>query len=82
MAEEKISKDIALIEKLNRGHIVESEEEMTPGYKKALIVILTVQGDTELMSAPSYYLAAKDAPDRKSTRQNPVTEKSRMPSSA
>ncbi|MCH8300245.1 MAG: phenylacetate-CoA oxygenase subunit PaaI, partial [Candidatus Marinimicrobia bacterium] len=43
--------------------MVESEEEMTPGYKKALIVILTVQGDTELMSAPSYYLAAKDAPN-------------------
>lgn len=53
----------ALIEKINRGHLIESEEEMTPGYKKALTVILTVQGDTELMSAPSYYLAAKDAPN-------------------
>ena len=53
----------ALIEKVNRGHLIESEEEMTPGYKKALTVILTVQGDTELMSAPSYYLAAKDAPN-------------------
>lgn len=55
--------DKALIEKINRGHLIESEEEMTPGYKKALTVILTVQGDTELMSAPSYYLAAKDAPN-------------------
>jgi len=63
MAEEKTTEDIELIEKINRGHIVESEEEMTPDYKKALIVILTVQGDTELMSAPSYYLAAKDAPN-------------------
>ena len=53
----------ALIDKVNRGHLIESEEEMTPGYKKALTVILTVQGDTELMSAPSYYLAAKDAPN-------------------
>ena len=56
-------KDSELIEKINRGNIVESEEEITPGYKKALIVILTVQGDNELMSAPSYYLAAKDAPN-------------------
>ena len=56
-------KEKALIEKINRGHLIESEEEMTPGYKKALTVILTVQGDTELMSAPSYYLAAKDAPN-------------------
>lgn len=31
--------------------MVESEEDMTKGYKKALITILTVQGDTELMSA-------------------------------
>ena len=60
---EKTSEDLALIEKINRGHMVESEEEMTPGYKKALTVILTVQGDTELMSAPAYYLAAKDAPN-------------------
>jgi ring-1,2-phenylacetyl-CoA epoxidase subunit PaaA len=52
----------ALIDKINDGFMVESEEDMTPGYKKALLVQLTVQGDTELMSAPAYYLAAKDAP--------------------
>ena len=44
------------------GHIVESPEEMTPGYRRALIVQLTVQADTELMSAPSYWMAARYAP--------------------
>jgi len=53
----------ALIDKINGGFVVESEEDMTPGYKKALIVQLTVQGDTELMSAPAYYLASRDAPN-------------------
>lgn len=52
----------ALIEKIQAGFTVESEEDMTPGYKKALLTQLTVQGDTELMSGPAYYLAARDAP--------------------
>ncbi len=54
--------DAELQEKVQNGFIVESEDEMTPTYKKALITQLTVQGDTELMSAPSYYGPAKDAP--------------------
>ncbi len=48
--------------KVQDGYIVESPEEMTPGYKKALTVQLTVQADTELMSAPSYWMAARYAP--------------------
>ncbi len=44
------------------GHIVESVEEMTPGYRKALVVQLTVQADTELISAPAYWMAARHAP--------------------
>jgi ring-1,2-phenylacetyl-CoA epoxidase subunit PaaA len=52
----------ALIARINDGFLLESEEDMTPGYKKALITQLTVQGDTELLSAPAYYLAARDAP--------------------
>ncbi len=51
-----------LIDKIRNGFMVESEEDMTPGYKKALLTQLTVQGDTELISAPAYYLASKDAP--------------------
>ncbi|MGH7481022.1 MAG: phenylacetate-CoA oxygenase subunit PaaI, partial [Longimicrobiales bacterium] len=41
--------------------MLESPEEMTEGYKKALTVQLLVQGDTELMSAPAYWGAAQDA---------------------
>ena len=48
--------------KVQEGYIVESPEEMTEGYKKSLIVQLTVQADTELMSAPSYWRAARHAP--------------------
>jgi len=44
------------------GYVVESVEEMTPGYRKALIVQLTVQADTELISAPAYWMAARHAP--------------------
>ncbi len=47
---------------VHEGFIVESEEEMTPAYKKALVTQLTVQGDTELMSAPAYFMVARDAP--------------------
>lgn len=48
--------------KVHEGYIVESPEEMTEGYKKALKVQLTVQADTELMSAPAYWMAARYAP--------------------
>ena len=54
--------DEQLQRKIQEGFIVESETDMTETYKKALIGQLTVQGDTELMSAPAYYMAAKDAP--------------------
>ncbi len=53
----------ALIDRINQGFMVESEEDMTPGYKKSLLTQLTVQGDTELLSAPAYYLASRDAPN-------------------
>lgn len=48
--------------KVHEGYILESPEEMTPGYHKALTIQLLVQGDTELMSAPAYWGAAQDAP--------------------
>ncbi len=54
--------DDELQRKVQEGFIVESEADMTETYKKALITQLTVQGDTELISAPAYYMAAKDAP--------------------
>ena len=48
--------------KVQDGYIVESPEEMTEGYRKSLVVQLTVQADTELMSAPAYWMAARYAP--------------------
>jgi ring-1,2-phenylacetyl-CoA epoxidase subunit PaaA len=54
--------DEALIKKIQQGYLVERPEEMTENYKKALIQIMLVQADTELMSAPAYYLAACKAP--------------------
>jgi len=51
-----------LKQKVQDGYMVESVEEMTEGYRKALVVQLTVQADTELMSAPSYWRAARHAP--------------------
>src|SRR5688572_13186322 len=49
-------------QKVHEGYILESPHEMTDGYRKALIVQLLVQADTELMSAPAYWMAAQDAP--------------------
>ncbi|WP_162414528.1 Phenylacetic acid catabolic protein [Haloarcula salina] len=42
--------------------MVESVDEMTEGYKKALKQILMVSADTELMSAPAYYEQSLNAP--------------------
>jgi len=49
-------------EQLQNGKMVESEAEMTEGYKKALKQILLVSADTELMSAPAYYEQSLNAP--------------------
>ena len=54
--------DDELKEKVHAGFIVEYPDEMTEGYKSALIVQLLVQADTELISAPAYFGASKDAP--------------------
>ncbi|MBX6362520.1 MAG: phenylacetate-CoA oxygenase subunit PaaI [Gemmatimonadetes bacterium] len=51
-----------LKQKLRDGYILESPNEMTEGYRKAIITQLLVQGDTELISAPAYWMAAQDAP--------------------
>ena len=51
-----------LKQKIQGGYLLESPGEMTPGYRKAIVTQLTVQGDTELISAPAYWMAAQDAP--------------------
>jgi ring-1,2-phenylacetyl-CoA epoxidase subunit PaaA len=47
---------------LKRGELIESPSEMTPEYLRELKHTLVVSGDTELISAPAYYLAAQRAP--------------------
>jgi ring-1,2-phenylacetyl-CoA epoxidase subunit PaaA len=47
---------------LSKGELIESTSEMTPEYLKELKHTLVVSGDTELISAPAYYLAAQRAP--------------------
>ncbi len=51
-----------LKEQVQNGKMIESTDEMTEGYEKALKQILTVSGDTELMSAPAYYEQSLNAP--------------------
>src|SRR4030088_1428605 len=47
---------------IKSGELIESPSEMTPDYLKELKHTLVVSGDTELISAPAYYLAATRAP--------------------
>ncbi|MFZ0217126.1 MAG: Phenylacetic acid catabolic protein [Candidatus Dormiibacterota bacterium] len=47
---------------LKRGDLIESPAEMTPEYQQELRHTLLVSGDTELISAPAYYLATQRAP--------------------
>ncbi len=54
--------DTLLRQKVQEGSLVESIDEMTEGYKRELTHIVTVSGDTELLSAPAYYYAARKAP--------------------
>ncbi len=52
----------AFDELLRKGELIESVSEMTPEYLRELKHTLIVSGDTELISAPAYYLAARRAP--------------------
>jgi ring-1,2-phenylacetyl-CoA epoxidase subunit PaaA len=47
---------------LRKGDLIETPAEMTDAYLRELKHTLVVSGDTELISAPAYYLAARRAP--------------------
>jgi ring-1,2-phenylacetyl-CoA epoxidase subunit PaaA len=47
---------------LKRGDLIESPAEMSAEYRRELTHTLIVSGDTELISAPAYYLATQRAP--------------------
>jgi ring-1,2-phenylacetyl-CoA epoxidase subunit PaaA len=51
-----------VVERLRGGKLVESKDHMSEKYLSGMLRILTVSADTELVSAPAYYHAAKDAP--------------------
>ncbi len=51
-----------MVSRLRGGKLVESGDQMSEKYRQGILRILTVSADTELVSAPAYYLAAKDAP--------------------
>ena len=52
----------ALLDRLHEGKLIETVDQMSPRYIEGMKRILTVSADTELISAPAYYLAAQDAP--------------------
>ena len=49
-------------ERLGHRMMIETIDHMSPTYLDGIKRILTVSADTELLSAPAYYLAAQDAP--------------------
>jgi ring-1,2-phenylacetyl-CoA epoxidase subunit PaaA len=51
-----------LLARIREGKLVETAAQMSPRYIEGMKRILTVSADTELISAPAYYLAAQDAP--------------------
>jgi ring-1,2-phenylacetyl-CoA epoxidase subunit PaaA len=51
-----------VVGRLGSGRMVESIDHMSEKYLKGIHRILTVSADTELVSAPAYNLAARDAP--------------------
>ncbi len=54
--------DEQLKQRLDQGLLVETPDQMSEQYREDLIRVLTVSGDTELISVPSYYYATQRAP--------------------
>jgi ring-1,2-phenylacetyl-CoA epoxidase subunit PaaA len=54
--------DGQLKQRLDQGLLVETPDQMSEQYREDLIRVLTVSGDTELVSVPSYYYATQRTP--------------------
>lgn len=54
--------DADVLARIRQGKLVEDVAQMSPSYLEGMIRILTVSADTELISAPAYYNAARHAP--------------------
>jgi len=57
-----LSREEETLRHIRSGRLVEGLEHMSPTYLEGMKRILTVSGDTELISAPAYIRAAQDAP--------------------
>src|SRR5438132_11836533 len=58
----ELNTEAVTLQRIKSGKLVEGLEHMSPTYLEGMRRILTVSGDTELISAPAYYRAAQDAP--------------------
>src|SRR5437588_709474 len=54
--------DAEVLARIRQGKLIETVDQMSPAYRDCMIRILTVSADTELISAPAYYNAARGAP--------------------
>jgi ring-1,2-phenylacetyl-CoA epoxidase subunit PaaA len=54
--------DADVLARIRGGKLVETVDQMSPAYLQGMVRILTVSADTELISAPAYYRAARHAP--------------------
>lgn len=55
--------DAAVLERIHEQRLIESVDHMSPAYLEGIKRILTVSADTELISAPAYFHAARHAPN-------------------
>ena len=55
--------DAAVLERIHEHKLIEGVEHMSPTYLEGMKRILTVSADTELVSSPAYYHAARHAPN-------------------
>src|SRR5437868_3533731 len=58
----ELNTEATTLQRIKSGKLVEGLEHMSPTYLEGMRRILTVSGDTELISAPAYYRAAQHAP--------------------
>jgi len=58
-----MSETNVLQERIQKGFVVESPEDMNEEYKKAIMQTLTIVGDTELLSVPPLLTVYKEAPN-------------------
>lgn len=55
--------DQQVLQRIGEHRLIEGVEHMSPAYLEGMKRILTVSADTELISAPAYFYAARSAPN-------------------